>query len=503
MIPTDRSLDKAPFIEIKKKLIPYKMALQNKCLPFDEGVEGIYVAYVDPYPFEAFEAMSALLSKNLIPYRVDESDLLKALELCYQHTEGETRALMEQLGTEVSKDKKGEEDSYDLLDENESSQVIRIVNAIFLEAVQIGASDIHFEPSEKGLMIRYRVDGVLIKRHNPPKDIEAQIIARVKVLAQLDIAETRLPQDGRLKIKINQRSIDFRVSSIPVSFGERIVLRILDKSHLSLSLEKLDMPPSILEALIEAIEVPEGMLLVTGPTGSGKTTTLYSILNRQLQEPINIMTIEDPVEYRFSGMAQMSVNPKIQLSFASGLKHILRQDPDVIMIGEIRDFETAEIAIQSSLTGHRVYSTLHTNDAPSAITRLVDMGIEPYLVSSSLTGVLAQRLMRKICPSCRIQVPLSPALKGKFPLVDASYFYKGAGCDECFYTGYRGRIGVYEFLPMTSALRKQILLSQDADSLTEVAMAGGFQSLRTHALALAQAGITTLEEVLSVTKGLS
>jgi general secretion pathway protein E len=499
-LETPQDLLKTTLVRSKKRYLPYKTTLDFKCLPYEETEYEIFLAYALDYPFEAIAVLAAMTEKNVIAVNVEESELLKAIELCYEATDSDTLALIQEAHKSPTHKQSVFDEGHDLLSEIETSPVIRIVNAIFLEAIKMGASDIHFEPSEKGLVVRYRVDGVLIMKHNPPKDIETQIIARVKVLAQLDIAETRLPQDGRLKLKMNQRSIDFRVSVIPVAYGERIVLRVLDKSHLSLSLEKLGIPPDILQALMEALYVPEGMLLVTGPTGSGKTTTLYSALYKLLKDPINIMTIEDPVEYRFSGMAQISVNPKIQLNFASGLKHILRQDPDVIMIGEIRDFETAEIATQASLTGHRVFSTLHTNDAPSAITRLVDMGIEPYLLCSSLTGVLAQRLVRKICPSCKIKISMPLNFKSRFPLVDHDIFYKGSGCDECFYTGYRGRIGIYEFLTINSHLKKFILKVQDAESLKEEALATGFRDLQYQALELAKLGITTLEEVLSVTK---
>lgn len=493
------SLSAAPFVIQKIRLIPYKLALSSKCLPFDENKNELFVAYTEPYPFEAFNILSAMSHKQIVPVLLPEDDILKAIEICYQSSDQETKNLIlnaQKTATSTSDEDQG----VDLLSEEETSPVIKIVNAIFLEAVKVGASDIHFEPSEKGLHVRYRVDGVMILRHAPAKDIQNQIIARVKVLAKLDIAETRLPQDGRLKIKLNKRSIDFRVSVMPVAFGERIVLRILDKSHLTLSLEHLGIPEDVLELIEEAIRAPEGMLLVTGPTGSGKTTTLYSCLNKLLKDPINIMTIEDPVEFRFSGMAQINVNPKINLTFASGLKHILRQDPDVIMIGEIRDFETAEIATQASLTGHRVFSTLHTNDAPSAITRLVDMGIEPYLVCSSLTGVLAQRLVRRICPSCKIKVTVGGSISARFPILENKVFYKGSGCDECFYTGYKGRIGIYEFLKINTELKKVILKTQDADSIKECALMHGFKDLHTQALFLAEQGITTLEEVLAVTK---
>jgi general secretion pathway protein E len=379
-----------------------------------------------------------------------------------------------------------------------------MLNVMLAEAIQQGASDIHFEPMENGLGVRYRIDGVLQARHAPPKEFQSQLITRIKVMARLDIAEHRLPQDGRIKLAMGGRQIDFRVSTVPVVFGERIVLRILDKGNVLLGLNKIGMRPSLLPSFSKLITLSEGIVLVTGPTGSGKTTTLYSALSEINNSEMNIMTIEDPVEFKLQGMAQIGVNPKINLTFATGLRHILRQDPDVIMIGEIRDKETAEIAIQASLTGHLVLSTLHTNDAPSALTRLVDMGIEPYLLTSSVVGVVAQRLVRLICPLCRVSyTPSDQELKElgiARSALNGGQLCKGEGCAHCFGSGFKGRHGIYELMPVTSAIKQQLLQSPDARELQRAAFAGGMIALRQEGALLAIEGLTASSEVLRVTR---
>ena len=320
-------------------------------------------------------------------------------------------------------------------------------------------------------------------------------------MAKMDIAEYRLPQDGRIKLSIGERQIDFRVSTIPVVYGERIVLRILDKSNVILGLDKIGMDEDTLHAFQKYIYQNQGIVLVTGPTGSGKTTTLYSAIHEREAEEVNIMTIEDPIEYKLLGIAQMGVNPKIDLTFATGLRHILRQDPDVIMIGEIRDRETAEIAIRSSLTGHLVLSTLHTNDAPSALTRLVDMGMEPYLLSSSVLAILAQRLVRKICPHCKGKY--KPSLREREVLqIDADILYRGKGCQQCFHSGYRGRVGIYELMPLCGKIKKELLLSADATALQTIAIQEGMIPLRRAGSVLVAQGVTTIEEVFRVSKQL-
>jgi general secretion pathway protein E len=390
-------------------------------------------------------------------------------------------------------------------DSPHQAPIIKLLNLILIEAIHQGASDIHFEPFEETLRVRYRIDGVLQSRHAPAQEFQAQLMTRIKVMSKMDIAEHRLPQDGRIKLKMGRREIDFRVSTVPVAGGERIVLRILDKGNVILGLDKIGMLPNVYEEFHNLIELPEGIVLVTGPTGSGKTTTLYSAICELYNDETNIMTIEDPVEYNLKGIAQIGVQPKIKLDFATGLRHILRQDPDIIMIGEIRDVETAEIAIQAALTGHLVLSTLHTNDAPSAVTRLVDMGIEPYLLSSSLVGIAAQRLVRRICPECK--QPYEPtdreleSMGAERSSLSQGALYHGVGCPVCFGSGYKGRHGIYELLTVDNAIKKQIVKSPDTVELRRIGIESGMSSLLDHGRDLALKGITTVAEVLRVTKG--
>ena len=434
-----------------------------------------------------------------------KATLEEAIERCYHQKENAASEYIASLQNESQGIQVDEEDGYDLLEKAAESPVIRMLNVMLTEAIQQGASDIHFEPMENGLGVRYRIDGVLQPRHAPPKEFQSQLITRIKVLARLDIAEHRLPQDGRIKLNMGGRQIDFRVSTVPVVFGERIVLRILDKGNVLVGLNHIGMPVGMLAPFLKLINLSEGIVLVTGPTGSGKTTTLYSALSEVNNSEMNIMTIEDPPEYKLQGMAQIGVNPKIHLTFATGLRHILRQDPDIIMIGEIRDKETAEIAIQASLTGHLVLSTLHTNDAPSALTRLVDMGIEPYLLTSSVVGILAQRLVRMICPQCRIHyIPADQELKEleieRSALIDG-HLCKGQGCAHCFGSGFKGRHGIYELLPVTSMIKRQLLQSPDALELQRVAASSGMASLRQSGALLVIQGLTSTSEVLRVTRG--
>ncbi|MCB1108644.1 MAG: Flp pilus assembly complex ATPase component TadA, partial [Chlamydiia bacterium] len=386
-----------PLVVGHSRKVSYAFAKHKSLLPIEEREDGsLVVAFSKPADLEAIEEVRCLTGQVIEEVFCPKSQLERAIERCYHRQGSEMLADLEE-GEETAGGADDEE--YDLLEQASNSPVIRMLNAILAEAIQQGASDIHFEPLEKGLIVRYRIDGVLQQRHTPSRDIQNQLLTRIKVLSKLDIAEHRLPQDGRVKLKLGGRDIDFRISTVPVAYGERIVLRILDKGNVTLGLDKIGMPD--VKAFKRCISQSQGIVLVTGPTGSGKTTTLYSALSELQTSEINIMTIEDPVEYKLPGMAQIGVNTKIGLTFAKGLRHILRQDPDVVMIGEIRDKETAEIAIQASLTGHLVLTTLHTNDAPSAITRLVDMGIEPYLLSSSVIGALAQRLVRQICADCK------------------------------------------------------------------------------------------------------
>lgn len=488
------------------KQIPYAFVKKNIVLPIQELDSGVLVAIADPLNLEPIEELRFILNTEVQAAYCPRELILAAIHECYNMEEGAASQLIADLKQEEGRGD-GEIEVYDLLDmARQQSPIVKLLNLILTEAIQQGASDIHFEPSENNMRVRYRIDGVLQSRHAPAQEYQAQLLTRIKVMAKLDIAEHRLPQDGRIKLRMGRREIDFRVSTVPVSGGERIVLRILDKGNVIVGMDKIGMMPEILKEFKTLINLPEGIVLVTGPTGSGKTTTLYSAICELANDEINIMTIEDPVEYNLKGIAQIGVQPKIKLDFATGLRHILRQDPDVIMIGEIRDKETAEIAIQSSLTGHLVLSTLHTNDAPSAITRLVDMGIEPYLISSCLMGVLAQRLVRRICPECKESyVPSDAEIKSvgleREQLKNGKIFH-GKGCNHCFGSGYKGRHGIYELMMVGNAIKKQIVASPDAVELRKLAIKNGMIALLGHGAQLVKEGITTVTEILRVSKGI-
>jgi general secretion pathway protein E len=396
------------------------------------------------------------------------------------------------------------EDRADLLDDTSDAPVIKLVNHIISQSVKARSSDIHIEPYQDSFNVRYRVDGILYDLLTPPKWIQPALISRIKVMAKMNIAEKRLPQDGRLDVKIGNQEIDVRISTIPTSFGERVVMRLLNKSGSFLRLPDIGLKPERLDLLKNLVKSPNGIILITGPTGSGKTTTLYAILSSINKPEINIITIEDPVEYQLKGISQIQVNSKIDLTFARGLRSIVRQDPDIILIGEIRDKETAEIAVQSALTGHLVFSTLHTNDSASAITRLVDIGIEPFLISSSVIAVAAQRLVRVLCSHCK--KPYTPdgiALKsaGITPdYVKNTTIYRTSGCKKCFNTGYRGRIGIFEIMVMNSNLQKLILKTYDSNLIKKEALNHNMITLRQDGIQKVLDGITTIEEVLRVTQ---
>ena len=388
----------------------------------------------------------------------------------------------------------------DLLDSQGDAPIIRLLNAVMTQAIEEGASDIHIEPFETRVVIRFRVDGILRDVVEPPAALSGRIVARVKVLARLNIAEKRIPQDGRISLRLGGRTIDVRVSTLPTHYGERVVMRILEKEQGPLSLAQIGMPEDVREKFTELIRSPYGIFLVTGPTGSGKTTTLYAALQQIHSPDLNIITVEDPVEYDLQGVGQIPVNTKTGMTFDKGLRAILRQDPDVIMVGEIRDIETARVAVQASLTGHRVFSTLHTNDAVGSMTRLVDMGIEPYLVASSLLGAMAQRLVRKLCLDCRI--PRAPdeserQLLGIAARRDVTLYHPG-GCETCAYTGYHGRTGIYELMVVNDQLRRLIHDGHGEQALRQAARENGMRVLREDGIAKALAGKTSLEEVLRV-----
>ncbi|MFN0065008.1 MAG: type II secretion system ATPase GspE [Chlamydiales bacterium] len=487
--------------------VPYTFIKKHLVLPIEEHEDNIVVAVADPLNINAIDELRLMLDKEIKTVFAPQAAILHAINICYHQKEGTTSQFIANLSEESEKESSAEAESevYDLLETTDSeAPIIRLLNLILSEAIQQGASDVHFEPSDEDLKIRYRIDGVLLPRHFPSPEYKNQLLTRIKVLARLDIAEHRLPQDGRIKLSMGGREIDFRVSTVPSLHGERIVLRILDKGNFVVGLDKLGMLPSTLDEFRRLISLSEGIVLVTGPTGSGKTTTLYSALWEIFNEEINVMTIEDPVECKMKGVGQIAVHPKIGLNFATGLRHILRQDPDVVMIGEIRDQETAEIAIQAALTGHLVLSTLHTNDAPSAIPRLIDMNVEPYLLSSTIVGVLAQRLVRKVCSHCRERyIPQDEELE-ELGLIrerlNGGVLYRGKGCEHCFGSGYKGRHGLYELLTIDACLQSTIAKEANSHQIRKIAMERGLITLRRHGAHLVRGGITTTQEVLRVSR---
>ena len=407
---------------------------------------------------------------------------------------------------ETSKDEILEEieQAADLLDDSNDSPIIKLVNHMISQSIKAKASDIHIEPYQDSFKVRYRVDGILYDLLTPPKWVQSPLVSRIKIMANLDIAEKRLPQDGRIEVKIGTQVVDIRVSTLPTSFGERVVLRLLDKKSSLMALNNFGLSKKKLETVRELITAPNGIILVTGPTGSGKTTTLYSILKEINKPEINIITIEDPIEYQIDGIGQIQVNPKIELTFAKGLRSIVRQDPDIILIGEIRDHETAEIAVQSALTGHLVFSTLHTNDAPSAITRLVDIGVEPFLITSAINAVLAQRLIRVLCNDCKKKYTPSKEALHSIGLNEEQVkdrdFYKAVGCSKCFNTGYKGRTIILEIMVLDDELKNLIVNNSDSVKIKQHAIKfGGLKTLRYDGALKVLQGITTIEEILRVT----
>ena len=467
---------------------------------------GCVIAVRDPLDAHALDDLVRLL--DIPDHRLvlaTRETILSAIHLQYDLRRDSAQQLVEDMQENGSTIISEIEETADLLDDTSDAPVIKLVNHIISQSIKARASDIHFEPYQNSFTVRYRVDGILYDLLTPPKWIQPALISRVKVMSKMNIAEKRLPQDGRFDVRVGDQDIDVRVSTIPTSFGERLVLRLLNKSGSLLGLQDLGLSPGRRELLQRLAASPNGIILVTGPTGSGKTTTLYAILQSINKPDINIITIEDPVEYQMKGISQIQVNPKIDLTFARGLRSIVRQDPDVILIGEIRDKETADIAVQSALTGHLVFSTLHTNDSPSAITRLVDIGVEPFLISSSVLAVFAQRLVRVLCRECK--QPTSPQTVylqsiGVRPeqFANAS-IYKAVGCEKCFQTGYRGRIGIFEIMQMSEELRGLILQTFDSNRIKAVALQEKMMTLRQDGIQKVLEGTTTLEEVLRVTQG--
>ncbi len=468
-------------------------------------LDDAYIAINDPFSFQALDDLRSILGWNGVrPVLCPLAAITTAINTAYDMTQDSAAEVMQDIDDEDPEALFSEiEETGDLLDDTSDAPVIRLVNLMFSQAVRDNASDIHIEPYQNSLKIRQRLDGILYDMLSPPKHVQSALISRIKIMANLNIAEKRLPQDGRIELKVGNKDVDIRVSTLPTSFGERVVLRLLDKSSILITLTELGMPDDRFIPFSEQIKAANGIVLVTGPTGSGKTTTLYAALTSINHTDINIITIEDPVEYRISGIGQVQVNPKINLTFASGLRSIVRQDPDVILIGEIRDTETAEIAIQSALTGHLVFSTLHTNDAASAITRLVDMGVEPFLLSSSINAILAQRLVRIICPHCKeAYTPDKEALLklGITPDDSNQQVYRGRGCAKCHHTGYKGRCGIFELLLMDREMKHLILQTANANDIKELAIKNGMITLRHDGAMKVFQGITTIEEVYRVSK---
>jgi type IV pilus assembly protein PilB len=488
------------------ELIPKEMAQTYKMVPIARLGKKLYIAMADPLNVVALDELRRNRpNMEIIPLITTEKavgDFLNASSSQVKEGIDEILRDVDVSDVEVTKDQQEEINLDKLVESSEEAPVIKLVNLMLVQAIKDRASDIHIEPFEKQLKLRYRIDGVLYDSTAPPKSIQSALTSRIKIMSTLDIAERRLPQDGRFRIKIAGRDVDLRVSILPTVHGEKIVMRVLDKGTLNTNLESLGLDPEDLEKFRRAIDAPHGMMLMTGPTGSGKTSTLYAVLTQLNTPDVNIVTVEDPVEYQMLGINQVQVKPEIGLSFASGLRSILRQDPDIVMVGEIRDSETADIAVKAALTGHLVLSTLHTNDAPGAIARLVDMKVEPFLVSSSLLMVCAQRLIRKICPHCKeaMQVPPDVAKRlGLSPDEASATFYRGHGCGRCKETGFMGRMAILEVMPVTETMRDQLLHNTSAQAVRELALKEGMRTLKMAGLNKAKAGLTSLDEVLRVT----
>ncbi len=478
-----------------------KFMKQYKLVPIGVEDNVMKIAMVDPLDEYAINALRVFSGKLLDIYLSSEKDIMEAIEQYFGSSVQMTTIMEGMREEEIESVDIGSEDVHHLRDMAFEAPVVKLVNMLITRAVESRASDIHIEPFENNVKVRYRIDGALNELEPLPKRLQAAVISRVKIMSRLNIAERRLPQDGRIKLRVSGRDIDLRVSTIPTIFGESVVMRILDTGSTFVVLNYLGFTDETLEKYKNLITAPYGMLLVTGPTGSGKTTTLYASLREINSADKKIITIEDPIEYQIEGINQIQVMPKIGLTFANGLRHIVRQDPDIIMVGEIRDIETADIAIHSALTGHLVFSTLHTNDAPGAVTRLLDMGIEGFLVSSSIIGVLAQRLVRLICPSCKAPFIPPQEIADKIALPEPHITtYHGKGCEECRYTGYKGRTGIFELMLMTEEVRQLVLEKASADIIRQKAISQGMQFLRDNGLQKIKDGFTTIEEVLRVTQ---
>lgn len=494
--------------EVDRKLlerVPIGFAKRFELLPIKRDNGHVVVATSNPLNLSPLDDLRIIFGSDVRPVVISSRGILNCINQVYDRASNSAEQVIEDMnGEDLGQLASELEEPEDILEATDEAPIIRLVNSLLFQAVKEGASDIHLEPFEREISIRYRIDGILYNILSPPKRLQSSIISRIKIMSGLNIAEKRLPQDGRIGLKIAGKEVDIRVSVVPTAHGERVVLRLLDKSSKLLNLEDIGLSGDELKEINRLIHMSHGIVLVTGPTGSGKTTTLYAALSKINSPDKNIITIEDPIEYQIRGVGQMQVNPKIDLTFANGLRSILRQDPDVIMVGEIRDLETAEIAIHASLTGHLVFSTLHTNDSSGAITRLIDMGIEPFLVSSAIVAIAAQRLVRVICMECRQAYIPSEDELSKLSLrrddPGSFNFYYGKGCPACMNRGYKGRTGIYEILLIDDELRHMIMGRSDSSTIKIRAHEKGMRTLKEDGAKKIIAGITTTEEVLRVTQ---
>ncbi|MDP2895171.1 MAG: type IV-A pilus assembly ATPase PilB [bacterium] len=501
------NLSKVKIPEEVAGMISKQLAMFYQVVPISKVGNTLTVAMADPLNVFALDDLRLMTGMEIQPVISNPKDVEDKLDEIYSAKHGLDSILKDTAVPTIEITKEGDDeqeiDVEKLLQATGDTSVIQVVNILLVQAVGEGASDIHIEPFEKDMRVRYRLDGILHERTSPPRSMHSAIVSRIKIMSNLDIAERRRPQDGRFRIKFKGRDIDFRVSVLPTAHGEKVVMRILDKSASSRKLDDLGFDPKALAKFKEAIHAPYGMVLVTGPTGSGKTTTLYAALTEINKTEINIITVEDPIEYQIKGINQVQVNAEIDLTFATGLRSILRQDPNVVLVGEIRDQETADIAIKAALTGHLVFSTLHTNNAPSAVTRLDDMGVEPFLISSSVILVMAQRLVRRICEGCKRPLDVDPVTLQRCQYVAdlrrPASFCHGVGCNRCGGSGYKGRMSVIELFLMEDELRSLVVKRASATEIKKVAIQHGMHTMRMNALQKAAEGVTTLEEVLRET----
>ena len=503
----EESLAQRPVSHAFLEAVPIAFARRHALVGLAGENGCLTVALADLAAWPQLGTLAKVLGRAVVPLVAPREEILRTINAAYQEQSGQAQRVIQELdqdelGRELASAAGGGR-SEDLLDVAARAPVIKLVNSLLFEAVKRRASDVHVQPTEDRLMVRLRVDGVLYDVFEPPKALQEEVVSRIKVMGGMNIAERRLAQDGRATVQVGDRVVDLRIATLPTSFGERAVIRLLDKSARLYRLGELGMPPAVLEATRRLVHHDHGILLVTGPTGSGKSTTLYAALQEINSKALNALTLEDPIEYRLDGISQTQVNERKGMTFAGGLRHVLRQDPDIIMVGEIRDGETARMAIQSALTGHLVLSTLHTNDAAGAVSRMLDLGAEPYLLASCLLGVLAQRLVRRVCVACREQYVPTGEDRLRWNLGEAEALppalFRGAGCDACMGTGYRERIGVFELLTVSEPIRELILARAKSSTIKAEAVAHGMTTLRGDGLAKAADGVTTMDEVVRVT----